>query len=297
MRTIFKCLALFAAIGLSASLAAQELSVSYADGPCQVKNGAAWAPVNIGDKLAADAVVKLDKGASLEIQAGGSAIGFTRAGTYQLKDVLAARKKTDSGGVAKSLQSTLTAMAGAAPVRSQSSVAGVRAANKSESASNWVTSDTAVLVEAGKSLLQSGKYTDALARFLGAKEEAEDEELPQVQYLIAATLTIMGDERRAAKEVLDIVPDPEADWAGDCILLQAQLLEDSFAWTDAAALLGGAGDLLAKDPQRGPLYHFLLSLAWLNSGKAAEAKALLGKLAAQAPDSPIGQSAAALLKN
>jgi tetratricopeptide (TPR) repeat protein len=173
----------------------------------------------------------------------------------------------------------------------------VRASNKSESASAWVTSDTAVLVESGKSLLASGKYADALARFQKAKEEAEDEELPQVQYLIAATYAIQGDGRRAAKEVLDLVPDPDTDWAADCILLQAQLLEDSFAWAEAATLLGGSGAFIAKDPQRESLYHFLLGLAWLNTGKAAEAKSLLGKLAAQAPDSPLGLAAADLIKN
>lgn len=286
---------LFGLAGIT--LSAQDVQVSYLEGKVQVKTNAAWKELNIGDKLAADAVFELGKNASLELQAGGSSFNINQAGTYQLKDVLAARQKNESSGVAKSLRSTFTNMMDSGSAKQRSNVAGVRAANQSEGGSNWVTSDTQVLIESGKALLQSSQYTDALARFLGAREEALDEELPEVQYLLAFTLAQMGDYRRAAKELPDMVVVPDADWAGDCILLQARLLEDSYAWAQAVSLLTTQGSFLANDASRGPLYHFLLGLAWLNSGNTANARTALTKVSNQSPDSELGKAAAALLKN
>ena len=289
---------LFLFLLMSGWLFAQEVQVSFQDGQTQIKVGTAWKAINIGDRLAADATVKLDKGASLELQIINATITINQAGTYMLKDILAARKQADTNGVAKSLKSTFTAMIGAAPVKNQSTVAGARASNKSdEDKMTWVSSDTDSIIDSGKSLLQAGKIQEAQDKFNEAMLEATDEEIPQIQYLIGYNLAVAGDIRGASKQWNGLVPDSDASWAADFVLLKARLLEESFAWTDAITLLTKQGANLANDVNRGPIYHFMLGLAWQNTGNSSNAKAAYTKVVSLVPNTDLGKAAAALLKN
>ncbi|HUJ75706.1 MAG TPA: hypothetical protein VL359_12635, partial [bacterium] len=66
---------------VAGSAAAQNVSVSYLEGDARVGGGAAWRELSIGDRLPAEAVLRVGESSYVELATAGVAILLSQPGT------------------------------------------------------------------------------------------------------------------------------------------------------------------------------------------------------------------------
>jgi tetratricopeptide (TPR) repeat protein len=262
-----------------------------------VKSGSSWEALSIGDRLSAQATIRLGEGDYVELKGTGSKVVLSQKGTYVLKDILASSRALGSAGVGKALVSSLTHLA-SGPAHNQSTAAGMRGANESKSEdSDWVSSSAQVFLDAGEQYLQSGQYDQAIEQFDQARDAATDKETPQVQYYLAYANCLRGDTREALKQAADLQPSSGEEWASDFIILKAKLLLDSSAFAQEIAWLTQSGNDLSGDAQRSAIYNFLLAVGYRGVGDTSNEKASLSKVVAMSEGSDLAKAATELLQN
>jgi tetratricopeptide (TPR) repeat protein len=279
------------------SVQAQDLSVSYLDGSASIRSGSTWKLLSIGDAVPMEATIRVEPAGYVQLKGGGVDLIVTRPGTYSVKDIVARNKTVSTRGIGAAIAASLRALASgrSAP---QNATSGARAGNVGDTGEDesWVESSAAEFLSAAKSYLKAGRYDDALKQLRQAEQSADSEEIPEIRFYLASTYALKGDLGLAWKLAQDLTSVPDAEWAGDLLLLKARLLLDTSAFADAVALLEGEGSWLAQDKSRAPLYHFLLGLGYRGAGAAESSRQALSRVVAISPDSDLGIAAADLLK-
>jgi tetratricopeptide (TPR) repeat protein len=291
-RAVFFVLSFFAISTFS--MAAPVLSVSYVDGTAYVQSNSQWKTLSIGDPVPADARIRLDAGASVQLKGIGADIYLAQKGIYFIRDLLAARQKLRTAGIGRVLIERMDSLL-TGPAHNQSAVAGVRGADESKSSDpDWVTS-TQDNIQEGENCIQSGEYDKAIEKLTQALDEATEEELPPVHVHLAYAYFLSGDSRDAARQLAGL--KPAGSWAGDYILLRAMLYLDTFAFTQEIQWLTQAGNDLSGDEQRAPIYYYLLGLGYRGAGDVPKETQSLSKVVSFAGENDLVESAAGLLRN
>ena len=154
---------------------AQESMVAFVDGSVQLKAGSAWKDVDIGQKIEANATVRLGSGALLELSAeGGRTLMLSKAGTYELAPLW--KSAPAAKGTAAKLLSVVERIAAGTSAAAPTSVAGVRGASSDTDDMLWLedAEDPETLYESGRKAEAEGRYAEAAvfyARTLRLKHE------------------------------------------------------------------------------------------------------------------------------
>lgn len=286
---------LFAAM-IAASLTAQSLTVSYAEGSAEVRNGSAWQRVEIGDTIAPDATIRLGDHSYLELQVPGAKIALSQKGTYDLGRLVAENRATREADVERALSSKLAAMfSSPAP---HATAMGVRGAQVGDSNGiTWVTSVAQVYMDSGKDYIKQGRYGKAVKELEKALETASDTERPEVHYYLAYAYSLAGDTRQALKQVAALQPADFENGGADLVLLKGKLLLDTNAYSQDIRWLTAPSALVATDTEHGQVYHFLLGLSYAGAGDNAKAKRNLEQVISNGQGSELARTAQKLMEH
>lgn len=150
---------------------------------------------------------------------------------------------------------------------------------------------------AGRDLLASGKLDEATDELMAALGTASETEAPEARYYLACARSLSGDTRGALKLVEDL-PAPAgpaaSPWRDDFVIFKAKLLADTNAFSAELAWLAPNGARLSRDPERAPVYWFLLALGYRGIGDVKKERQSLSKVMSLAGDSDLGKAAARL---
>jgi tetratricopeptide (TPR) repeat protein len=279
---------------------AQDYRVQYLEGLVEVQKGATWREIAAGESVPRASIVRLDEGAFAELTSAGSTLRLTRRGTYDLSQLAAADMQARSAGVGTFLSQRAQALAPAreTATRHQAGVAGVRGDDKDEKQKvTWVGSESAKdLLTAGMRELAGGDYTEARALFEDAEKAAVGPDIARATFYKGYAAYLDGKVTEALRALEAPRPDPATAHYEDHVLVLAQVLVETFAYTDAAELLQGylrGGKTTADNAQTARL---LLGLSQKGLGNRQQAVDTL-RVAQQAnPASPAGRAAARLLE-
>jgi hypothetical protein len=279
------------------NLVAEDLGVSYVEGNVAISSGSDWSGLAIGDSVRPEASLRLGKDAYLELTASGNHITISQPGTYSVQDLLRDVNKMRSAGTGTALVNTFSRLFTGFG-QSQSVVGGVRGGDKSKSEENeWITSDVQVFLEDGRNYLASGNYEKAIEELQRALDTASEEELPEVEYLLAYAYSLNGNTRDALKWVSELQPTGGEEWASNFVLLKAKLFIDTNAFAQDVQWLSDHGAALAQDAQLSQVYYFLLALGYRGLADTTGEQVNLAKAVSISPSSDVGKAAAQLAKN
>jgi hypothetical protein len=237
------------AFAASLGLYAVPMTVSWADGKVDLKNGSAWTAVNVGDKIDSSSTIRLGKGATVELTDGKRKVSLTAEGSYVVDAVLkkgavASKKSTQAMDKLGKLVDPQASV-------SSSTVAAVRGAavEPAKESMDWQSdeADYAGLMEEGRRLVRDGEYSTAALRFNEAAGAADGVNKDAAQYSEAWALAA-GDSQARAVKILRGMPS-SGNWAGPRALLLARLDIDSGARSEAKTVIqtGMAGKLFVGE--------------------------------------------------
>lgn len=291
MKKTVVVLFLFAAVIVSA-VSGVDIYIDYLDGYLEVMDGGEWYELAIGDIIADTDTVRLDENSVAELSLTGTKLTLTRPGVYVVADLLQATGQRRSLGIASVIGSKIRTIV-EEPKQAQTAVMGVRG-SKSEDKLEWMTGDTAELIETGKKYLAEGAYADAAEVFEEAYDFADSSEESEALFYVGFTNAMLGDIRRAV-EALDFVnPDPTTDFFVDLVLLKGQLLTETFAYEEAIEWLETHSPQI-KDSSATQLSLLLTGISHQGLGNTLLAKQSLEKVLAINPQNEAGQAAQSLI--
>jgi hypothetical protein len=282
-------------------LSAQTVTVDYMEGSASQRTAAAWAVLSIGDMIPLDGSVRVDNHSLVQLATPGAAITLSRPGTYVIRKLLAARASLHAAGAAQAVAVAFSLIVRGSPERLDT-VGGVRS-ERMPGVDDLgidqldVPTPTVVnlsYVEIGKGQIASEDYKNAIDTLLEAVRLAGPGDTREARFYLATAYSLSGDTRRALVVIPGDAPEGTEEWAPDLILLRAKLLEDTFAFTEAADLLVKQGRSLAFDEERAPTYFFLLALAYRGNGDAVRQNLCLDQVISLAAESGLGATAAQL---
>jgi tetratricopeptide (TPR) repeat protein len=231
-RTIL--VALFAGVLVMGAFA-QAFTVSYLDGTVELQSAKGWAAIAIGDRVPADATVRISQTGSLELIRARTKITLLKDGVYSLSSLSAAAGAGGSAGVggviAQKLQSLVTEKPQA------SAAGGVRGAEQGQGAVNWLNENdethTKVLA-----LLDKHLYQDAVS-FLNdsIRDATSDEDTAEFTYLLGVAYYGQGQTAKSFRALARVNPRADAPWYARYVILKAQVLVDTQNYKDALDLL------------------------------------------------------------
>jgi tetratricopeptide (TPR) repeat protein len=289
------CLAVATLAFALAGAAAQDLRVTWVEGAVTRASGATWIALKLDDPVAIDLTVKLEKDGYLELAGPGTKIAFSQPGSYQLKAIMAKRQGLDSGGLGKTVSRYITTLSNG-PVSNAATIAGVRGAQQGVSdGSEWVTSDTAIYLEAAKAYISAGSYDLAIGQLKEGLLGALPEEAPELKFYLAEASALAGRTREAFGWMKSLTVAGGEEWAPDYWLLRAKLLVDTMAFQDAIDLLEGPAKAVAAIAQRESLYRLVLASAYRGLGDSANERAQLQRLVLAGANTEVGRAAAEIL--
>ena len=226
--------AIFALV-LTAGISAQAFSVSFCDGLAELQAAKVWKALSIGDKVPADASVRISQDGSLELLRGKLRITILKDGVYDMTALAKATDKAGAGGIGGTISQKLSSLTTEKPTATQ--VGGVRGAAQGEGPVMWVdeNDETRSRVQA---LLDDKKFTDALEVLDQAiKETSVDADKAEFTYLVGVAYYGNGQTARAYHALEQISPDADAVWYARYVILKSQVLVDTSNYKDALAIL------------------------------------------------------------
>jgi tetratricopeptide (TPR) repeat protein len=272
----------------AAPLGAQGLTVEYVEGTVSLHAASGWITLAVGDGVAVDAQVRLNKLSLVQLKGGGATVTLSQAGTYGMAGVLAARASLRAAGAPTAVASAFSKIIRGGRVTG--GAGGVRA-ERIEIGDLGGIIPPAGELDDGKEALARGDYGKAIQHFTPAAERDPEGE---AGFCLAAAWSLAGDPKTALAVVAEVKPKGGEEWAGDYVLLRAKLLLDTFAYAPAVKILEAGHRAFEGDGERAPYYYFLLALGYQGSGDAARAGECFDTVAALAPGSDLAASAARL---
>jgi hypothetical protein len=277
--------------------AAPSVSVAFMEGGAYLQCSSSWRLLSIGDAVPADAEIRLDANAYIDLKTPESDIMLTQKGLYSIRDLLAARLRSGSSGAAKALLETFAFLL-RGPAHDQSGVLGARGNDESRNAdSEWVETTTQDGIQPAIDALQAETVRQSLQEAHRTLAEASVEEIPEVHYHMAHAYSLSGDTASAVKQVSGAKPSSDVRRAGDYILVQAKLYADTFAFAYAVQRLKEPGNDLSADVQRASPFCLLLALGYQGVGDNFQEKESLSRVVAISSEGDRGKAAAQLLRN
>jgi tetratricopeptide (TPR) repeat protein len=273
-------------------LFAIDIWVDYIDGYLDVKDGGEWFELYIGDVITDSDTIRLDENSIVELSLPGNKLTLTRPGVYVVADLLKASGDQRSAGIASVIGSKIRTLV-KEPEQGQTAVMGVRGA-KSEDELEWMSGDTAELIETGKEYLAEGEYADAVGVFEEAYDFADPAEETEVLFYLGFSNAMMGELRLAVGALEYVEPDPTAEFFADLVLLKGQLLTETFAFEEAIEWLNRYSPEI-KDISALQMSLLLAGVNHKGLGNTALARENLEEAVAIDASSDAGQAATDLL--
>ena len=267
-------LASVAILIFSTSAFAQAWSVSYFDGTAEVKSAKGWAPLALGDAVAAGASVRVSQSGSLELTRGKARITIIRDGTYDLASLSKASDKSGAGRTSSSISQKLQSLT-TEKAATTTTAGGVRGAEQGSGGTvTWVEENDETRTEVA-SLFAGKKYLDAvkvLDSAMHASPSPADEQ--EYRYLTAAAWYGAGQSVKSYRALSSVSADPTAHWYAKYVLLKAQVLVDA---TDFSGALDVLKPFISANPSGEPaqVAWLLSSYCYKGLGDAPAAKTAL----------------------
>ena len=247
--------AAFAALAAGFAVA-QSSIVQFADGAVQIKSGTAWKALDIGQALAADAVVRLGPGALLELSAeGGRSLMLSKAGIYELAPLWKSAPAAKSS--ATKVLGVVERMVAGTSAAPPSAVAGVRGASSDSEDLLWLedAEDPEALYASGRKAESEGRFAEAAVLYAEALRVTKDrssldkERAAVSAYSAARAFVAAGQMGRALSALKSADPDYSKEIRPFYALLEAALLAEFGDAEGARALVerGKAGGWFSGD--------------------------------------------------
>ena len=276
-------------LALSLPLGAQELLIEYLEGTLELKEGAGWVELYIGDSVPPGSLIRLGANGFAELSGGGVTINLSEDGTYNTENLLKSGQKVAAwnlGGVVNSKLSKLLSGGG----EGQTAVMGVRGAAQEGEELTWVE-EGAEYLEEGKRLLAEGHVDEAIAKLKEGAEWAftEDERTAYLFYTAYGHF-LKGESAVSLIMLEDMRVDSSFDFFTDYVLLKGKLLIDSLAFEDALALFGE----YLKHPDMGEttqVVYYLSAVCYQGLDRGAQARQNLEDAYKIDPSSEYGRAA------
>ena len=282
---------LLAALGV----AAQDLQVAYTEGLLELAAGGAWKEIYPGDRLPANARIRLSKDSFAELSQGAARLSVSQSGVYLVADLVAASKKVSSWQLGKVVSGKLKGAVTGGPKGESTAAMGARGAAVGAPATvEWVESTgSQEALDEGRSLLAEERFDEALKVFQDALKAYPGEEAI-FNYYIATTYSRQQRTALALRTLEAARIEPQESIYYDFVLLKGQLLLESLAFTDALALFDSQ---LAQNPGGGFAQALLIlsAYSYQGLGKNQGAREALQKAVNLDSSSELGREAASLL--
>jgi tetratricopeptide (TPR) repeat protein len=288
-------LCLFLILCAGAALWGQDLVLEYTDGFLELKAGAGWEELMIGDSVPADAVVRLSDGIA-EFSSGDQRIILNNEGVFLLRDLLKASGEVASWGIGRMVGNRISALTGEKQ-QSTEAVMGVRGAAQDSEEIQWMDweGEEDPLAKA-QGLLDQGLFDEAIEVYQDALAAAfEPAQKSELSYRIAQTHVLAGRSGQGFRILADIQPDPAGGWYEDYVLLYGSLLMESLAFRQAAELFevylrngrGGVGEQMV---------HYLAYFCYDKLGRSENARQALVSAVRLGSDTDLGVKAEKILQ-
>jgi tetratricopeptide (TPR) repeat protein len=263
-------------IGLiSFSAGAIELTIDYLDGYLDIREDGEWYELTIGEVVLDSDTIRLDEDSIAELSAQGVKLTLTKPGIYNIEDLLEARGKSRSSGIASVIGGKIASIL-EEPEQTQTAVMGVRGA-KSENELDWMSGDTVELLETGKEHLANGDFEEALEVFEEAYDFADISEEAEVLFYLGYTNALTGNLRMALSHLSDADPETDTEYFFDFVLLKGQILTETFAYEEAIEWFGAYEADLEADQTSAQLALLLKGLSYQAIDETTQAKTTLKK--------------------
>jgi tetratricopeptide (TPR) repeat protein len=225
---------LFAGV-LAAGAFAQAFTVSYLDGTVELQSAKGWTAIAVGDKVAADATVRVSQTGSLELLRAKTKITLLKDGVYSMASLAAAAGKGPSTGVGSTIAQKLQSLVTEKP--KASAAGGVRGAEQGTATVTWVdeNDETRTRVQA---LLDRQLYREAVSVLNDSiKESTSDEDTAELTYMLGVAYYGQGQVAKSFRALAKVTPQADAPWYARYVILKAQVLVDTQNYRDALDLL------------------------------------------------------------
>jgi len=233
MRRTLLLVAVFAAVVL-VGVSAQAFTVSYLDGTVELQTAKGWSAVSIGDRIPADATVRISDTGSLELVRTGAKITILKDGVFAVAG-LAAGASSGTSGVAGSIAQKLQTLVTEKP--KSSAAGGVRGADQSAPDVTWVDENDETRAQA-QALLDKKDWKGASLLLQDAiKNAGSDTDVAEFGYMLAVAYDGAGQTARAYRALSKVNADPSAAWYARYVILRAKVLVDSRSFSDALGVL------------------------------------------------------------
>jgi tetratricopeptide (TPR) repeat protein len=216
-------------------LVAQSFTVGYLDGTVELQGAKGWTAVSIGDKLPADASIRLSDDASVELRRGATKITLLKDGVYALASLAKSSAGSGSTNVGSAITQKLQALVTEKP--KSNTVGGVRGAAQDAGSVTWVDESDDARATA-RALLDKKQYADAATTIEGAiSDAASDADTSELKYMLGVAYYGEGQTARAYKTLTKLSPSTDAEWYARYVILKAQVLVDTQNYQDALAVV------------------------------------------------------------
>lgn len=269
-----------------------DVYIDYIDGFLDVNEDGEWFELYIGDVITDVDTIRLDENSIAELSLPGNKLTLTRPGVYVVADLVEASGEQRSLGIASVIGSKIKTLV-QEPDQGQTAVMGVRG-SKSENELEWMSGDTAELLETGKEHLADGAYAEAVSVFEEAYDFADPSEETEVLFYLGYTNAMMGQLRLAVNALEYVEPDPSADYFADLILLKGQLLTETFAYEEAIEWLNEYSPEI-NDNTAMQMSLLLRGVNYKGLGNTTMARESLEEAVTMSASSDAGQAAQSLL--
>jgi len=276
-------------------LLAEDLLVEYVEGTLEIKEGATWGELYIGDMIPENSMIRLSGNGLAELSTRTVTVTLSDEGTYNTQSLLRSGQKIaswDIGSVVNSKLSKLITPGG----QGQTAVMGVRGAAADEDQMTWVEEGGEYLEE-GKQLLADGLFDEAIPVFKeGANWALTEEERYEHLFYAAYAHSLKGDNALALIMLEDMQLGSDAPVFTDYMLLKGKLLIENLAFEEALSLFAQ----YLKYPDMGEttqVVHFLSAVCYQGLDKTAEARKSLEAAYKIDSSSEYGQTAQRMMGN
>lgn len=270
-----------------------SVTADWVDGKVELMVGSSWRIVEIGDTFGTDSTLRLAKGASAELAAGGIRVHLTAPGTYKLSESF--DKARGRSGLSDTVAKTLKMAGKNAFELSSSTTAGVRGDIAAPGSVSWVEEeDASDPYAAVRALYEAEEYEETSARARKLRLSDAPSAGFRSAYWDAAALLARGLAVPARQILGSVPPDTRAPEFKASSLLAARISMELAEWSDALASLEEYAPTGAPTEDR-QLALLLAAVCHESMGKKADARKALESAFQLAPDSPLGKEASARL--
>lgn len=290
--------ALVSLVFLSLPVLAQDVVIGYVDGVLEVNEGGTWYELFIGDAVRSSDQIRLGRDSYAELTTGPTTVKLSRAGTYEVSDLVETTGRTQSTGIAGMVLGRIGRLTGRDEQQEQTTAGGARASEAvNQNAPTWAGGETIdELITEGTELLNEGAYEDAYYVFQEAYDYAiSDEEYARSLFYYGYASTLVDKTAQAFDLLEEIGPDEDTDYFASHVLALGQLLVESFAYEEAVDYLEMLADAPDQAPEDVQSAELLMGIAYDGLGMQSQARRHLRRAAELVPEAEAASVAENLL--